>query len=158
MNYACIVGRITKDPELKKSSQGNDVLRFVVAANRLIPKEKQHTNSRTADFIPCIAWNRRAKSIAKNCKKGSRVALHGTLQTHRYDPTDGSSRRYVMVFMVDYFEILFKKTSNRNISSDHLENTNASQNNTIVEPPSVNQEASHIDNKNKPDTQDFPFF
>lgn len=49
MNYVCIVGRITKDPELKKSSQGNDVLRFVVAVNRLIPKEKQKTNTITAD-------------------------------------------------------------------------------------------------------------
>lgn len=156
MNYVCIVGRITKDPELKKSSQGNDVLHFVVAVNRLIPKEKQKINTITADFIPCIAWKERAKSIAKNCQKGSRVALRGTLQTRYYDPTDGSARRYVMEIIVDYFEVLFEKTSSKNISSDHIENTNALQNNNNVwEPPSVNQAAANAGNQN---TQDFPFF
>lgn len=75
MNYVCIVGRITKDPELKKSSQGNDVLRFVVAVNRLIPKEKQKTNTITADFIPCIAWKERAKIHCEKLQKGKQGSI-----------------------------------------------------------------------------------
>lgn len=60
-----------------------------------------------------------------------------------------------MEIIVDYFEVLFEKTSSKNISSDHIENTNALQNNnTVWEPPSVNQAAANAGNQN---TQDFPF-
>ena len=80
MNFVCIVGRITKDIELRTTDNGKNVVKFTLAVN----KDKEHTN-----FINCIVWNKLAETMAKYCKKGDLVGVKGEIQTGSYENSKG---------------------------------------------------------------------
>ena len=78
MNNVSLVGRLTKDPELRTIGTGNSTVSFTVAVNR------QFTNAngeREADFINCVVWGKAAENLAKYCRKGSQIAVEGRIQT-----------------------------------------------------------------------------
>lgn len=83
MNNVSLIGRLTKDPDLKTTQSGLSVCRFTVAVDRPYSKEKQ------TDFINCIAWRQTADFIWKYFAKGQRIALIGSIQTGSYEK-DGS--------------------------------------------------------------------
>lgn len=83
MNNVSLIGRLTKDPDLKTTQSGLSVCRFTVAVDRPYSKEKQ------TDFINCIAWRQTADFICKYFTKGQRIALIGSIQTGSYEK-DGS--------------------------------------------------------------------
>ena len=85
INTAVIVGRMTKDAELQKTSTGKSVIQFTLAVNR----DKEH-----ADFISVVAWERMAENIAKYCGKGSMLGITGRIQTRNYENSHGQ-RVYV---------------------------------------------------------------
>ena len=87
INRAIITGRITKDPELKKTSSGLSVTRFTVAVQRRKSSNQQEDPG--ADFVSCIAWRGTADYIAQYCKKGAMVAVEGRIQTGSYEDRDG---------------------------------------------------------------------
>jgi len=78
MNRVAIVGRLTKDIELKKTQSGLSVTSFTVAVNR-------RGGDQTADFIACVAWKQSAEYLSNYGKKGSVVALEGRIQTRNYE-------------------------------------------------------------------------
>lgn len=78
MNRVAIVGRLTKDIELKKTQSGLSVTSFTVAVNR-------RGGDQTADFIACVAWKQSAEYLSNYGKKGSVVALEGHIQTRNYE-------------------------------------------------------------------------
>ena len=80
MNYVCIVGRITKDIELRTTDNGKNVVKFTLAVN----KDKEHTN-----FINCVVWNKVAETMAKYCKKGDLIGIKGEIQTGSYENSKG---------------------------------------------------------------------
>ena len=80
MNIAMIVGRITKDIELRTTDNGKNVVKFTLAVN----KDKEHTN-----FINCIVWNKLAETMAKYCKKGDLIGINGEIQTGSYENSKG---------------------------------------------------------------------
>lgn len=80
-NHCSLVGRLTKDPELKKTPNGVSVLSFNLAVNRNYTAED---GSRPVDFIDCVAYRNVAENIAKFCRKGSQVLVDGSLQTRYY--------------------------------------------------------------------------
>lgn len=82
MNKVILVGRITKDPEIKLTSNQTEFCQFTVAVDR---RFKDANGQRQADFINCIAWKQTAQFIAKYFKKGSRIGLAGSIQTRSYD-------------------------------------------------------------------------
>jgi len=82
INQVTLVGRLTKDPELREVANGKHVLSVIVAVNR--PFKNQNGENET-DFVRCIIWNRIAESTTKYCSKGSLVGVTGRIQTRNYE-------------------------------------------------------------------------
>lgn len=89
MNSVNLVGRLTRDPELRYTQSGAAVVRFTLAVDRRLSREKraeaEANNQQTADFINCIAWNKTAELIANYLQKGRRIAISGRIQTGSYE-------------------------------------------------------------------------
>ncbi len=89
MNRVVLVGRITRDPELRTSPNNVSFTAFSIAVNRLAPSSN---GEREADFINCIAFNKQAENLCRYIKKGGQIGVEGRLQTRRYNAQDGSAR------------------------------------------------------------------
>lgn len=88
MNKVILMGRLTKAVELRQTPNGIAVARFTIAANRRFAKDGQQQ----ADFINCIAWRQTGEFIAKYFKKGSMIAIAGSIQTRTWDGNDGKKQ------------------------------------------------------------------
>ena len=107
INRVVLVGRMTKDPVLRKTGTGASVTSFTVACDRRIKTEGQPT----ADFINCVCWNKVADNTAQFTHKGSLVGVEGRIQTRSYD--DQSGRRvYVTEVVADSVQFLEPKGTN----------------------------------------------
>ena len=89
MNRVILVGRITKDPELRTSPNNVSFTAFSIAVNRIAPAPN---GEREADFINCVAFNKQAENLCRFIKKGGQIGVEGKLQTRRYVAQDGSNR------------------------------------------------------------------
>lgn len=89
MNRVILVGRITKDPELRTSPNNVSFTAFSIAVNRIAPSPN---GEREADFINCVAFNKQAENLCRFIKKGGQIGVEGKLQTRRYVAQDGSNR------------------------------------------------------------------
>lgn len=113
MNRVVLVGRITKDPELKKTNNNNSVVNFTIAINRTYTSA---SGEREADFINCVAWNKTAENMAAYLSKGSLIAVEGRIQTRSYEDNDGK-RVYLTEVYVDNLQFLESRSnSNQSIS------------------------------------------
>src|SRR5690625_2688312 len=86
LNRVVLVGRLTRDPDLRYTPNGIAVANFTLAVNR--PFTNQQGN-RDADFINCVVWRRQAENLANYMKKGSQVGVDGRLQSRTYEGQDG---------------------------------------------------------------------
>ena len=109
INRAIIVGRITKDPMLRKTPNGTSVVSFAIACNRRIKQEGQPE----ADFINCQAWSKTAEAICNYVSKGHLIGLEGRVQTRNYDDKDGK-RVYVTEVVADSVQFLESKKQAEN--------------------------------------------
>ncbi len=100
MNKAILVGNLTRDPESKQIPSGVSCATFTIACNRRFVNQQ---GVREADFINCVAWRQTADFVLRYLRKGSKVAVDGTIQTRSYDAQDGS-KRYVTEVVVDHIE------------------------------------------------------
>mgnify|MGYP000466090907 FL=1 len=98
MNNVVLIGRLTKDPELKYSQAGKAYCRFTVAINREFNREE-------ADFINCLAFGKTAETIAEWLGKGRRIALQGRIQTGSYQNSNGDTV-YTTEVVADRFEFV----------------------------------------------------
>lgn len=106
MNHAIIVGRLTRDPEVRYTQSGTAVCTFTLAVDRPWAHSKdQHSNQPTADFIPVVAWRKLAEICGNNLIKGRRIGVEGRIQVRNYEAQDGS-RRYVTEIVADEAEFL----------------------------------------------------
>jgi single-strand DNA-binding protein len=101
MNRVVLVGRLTKDPELRTTASGLSQTRFTLAVNR----RTSNPEGQNADFISCVAWRGTAEAIAKYLKKGRELAVEGRIQTGSYDAQDGT-KRYTTDVVVDNFTFI----------------------------------------------------
>ncbi|MBQ7274581.1 MAG: single-stranded DNA-binding protein [Clostridiales bacterium] len=118
MNKVILIGRLTKDPEVKNTASQVTVCRFTIAVDR---KFKDQNGQRQADFISCVAWRQTANFISSYFHKGSKIAVVGSIQTRTYDDQSGQ-KRYVTDVVVDEAEFVDSANSNGN------GNTNARSN------------------------------
>lgn len=125
MNNASLVGRITKDPELRTIPNGTVVTTFTVAVNRPFTNAN---GEREADFILVNAWRRLAENVVRYCGKGSLVGITGRIQTRSYDTEDGT-RRYITEILADNVQFLETK---KNLSGGYQSNSNYQDNNNNV--------------------------
>ena len=107
MNKVILIGRITKDPELRKTPTDVSVVQFTIAVNRAF---QQQNGERQADFINCIAWRNQAENLAKYIKKGGQIAVEGSIQTRSYDDQNGV-RRFVTEVVCNQITFLESKKS-----------------------------------------------
>lgn len=96
MNKVILLGRLTKDPELRNTQQGLAVCSFSIAVNRRFAKEGQQN----ADFINCSAWRNTAEFISKYFSKGNMIAVVGSLQTRTWED-QGGKKQYATDVVVD---------------------------------------------------------
>ena len=111
MNKVVLIGRLTKDPELKFTPGSGAAVTTLTLA---IDKYNTKTGQREADFVPVVVWGKQAESTANYMSKGSQVAISGRIQTRSYDAKDGT-KRYVTEVVADQFggvEFLGTKGSN----------------------------------------------
>ena len=111
MNKIVLVGRLTKDPELKTTTTGTSVLNFTVAVNRNF---KNKEGKYDADFLPCVSYRATADFINKFFKKGNLICVEGRVQVRNYDAQDGT-KRYVTEVIVENAEFVTGKNDNGNI-------------------------------------------
>lgn len=114
MNNVNILGRLTRDPEVRYTANTQTAnARFVVAVNRKLSKEKrqeaENNGYPTADFISCMAWGKTAENIGNYLKKGQRIAVSGHIQTGSYEK-DGQ-RIYTTDVVVDSFDFIESNSS-----------------------------------------------
>jgi len=94
INSVVIMGRLTYDPELRTTPNGISVVRFQVACDRSYQKSGEE---RKADFIDVTAWRQTAEFISRYFRKGSMIAVEGSIQTDNYTDKDGNKRKTVQV-------------------------------------------------------------
>lgn len=92
MNKIVLIGRLTRDPELRYTQSGKAFATFTLAVDRRFRKQAEQNGQPTADFIPCMAWDKLAEIVGNNLAKGRRVGIEGHLQTRTYEAQDGSKR------------------------------------------------------------------
>lgn len=102
MNKVVLVGRLSRDPDLKFTpGDGRAYSKFTVAVNRPIKKGE-------TDFISCIAWGKTAELISTYFTKGRQIAISGSIQTGSYEAKDGT-KKYTTDVVVDSFDFLDSK-------------------------------------------------
>ena len=117
MNKVILIGRLTRDPELKFApNTGNAVVRFTLAVNR----RKQKDKDQEADFINCVAFGKTAETIAQYLLKGNQIALEGNIRTGSYDANDGT-KRYTTDVFIERFNFIGNNKSNNSSKKDSLE-------------------------------------
>lgn len=102
MNRVVLVGRLTKDPELRYTPNGVPVATFTLAVNRTFTNQQ---GEREADFINCVIWRKAAENVANFLKKGSLAGVDGRVQTRSYDGQDGK-RVYVTEVLAESVQFL----------------------------------------------------
>ena len=102
INRVVLVGRLTKDPELRYTPSGLAVVRFTVAVNRQFSNQ---SGEKEADFINCVAWRKQAENLANFQRKGNLVGVEGRIQTGSYEGQDGK-RVYTTEVVADTIQFL----------------------------------------------------
>ena len=104
MNKVCLIGRITKDPEVRYTQSGVPSVMFTLAVNRPVARDNNNGQP-TADFISCVAWRQQADFISRYIKRGYLLGVEGRIQTRQYQGQDNVTR-YVTEVVVDALENL----------------------------------------------------
>ncbi len=143
INRVVLVGRLTREINLRKTGTGTSVASFTVACNRRFSGQNQDQG---ADFINCVAWRQTADFLAQYAAKGSLVGVEGRIQSRSYDDASGK-RVYVTEVVADSVQLLESKattaahrsepnyTSQNNYSNSYSNTNNYSQpQNTGYEP------------------------
>lgn len=109
INNVVLVGRLTKDPELKYTQGGIAVTRFTLAVNRSFTNQQ---GQREADFVNCVTWRKQAENTANYLRKGSLAGIEGRIQTSNFEGKDGN-RVFMTEVVADSIQFLEPKGSQR---------------------------------------------
>ncbi len=110
MNKVVLIGRLTRDPELRYTGNNTAVATFSIAVNRTFQNQQ---GEREADFINIVVWRKQAENVKNFLTQGSQVAIDGRIQTRSYDDNNGQ-KRYVTEVVADNVEFLGSKGSSGN--------------------------------------------
>lgn len=139
MNRVVLVGRLTKDPEIRylTGENANATLRFNVA----VPRQFKNAEGKyDADFITCVAWKNQAEFINKYFHQGDMIGLQGNIRTGRYTNKDGQTV-YTTEVYVDSVEFVGGKNNNADNSDQPVAKTNANRDTSFMNVPDTEDEA-----------------
>lgn len=117
MNKVVLVGRLTKDIDLRSTQSGTEVASFTIAVNRTFQNAQ---GEREADFINCVAWRQTAVNMREYLRKGSLIGVEGRLQTRSYETDNGT--RYVTEVQCEQVHFLESKSSRDDNSGNNYSN------------------------------------
>lgn len=117
LNRVVLVGRLVRDPELRKTNSGTSVTSFTIAVDNLTKKGEEKTTS----YIPCTCWSFTAENVAKYCSKGSLVGIDGRISQRSYEDKNGQKRSIVEV-VAENVQFLESKNSNKNNDNSSMAN------------------------------------
>lgn len=153
MNRVILVGRLTKDPELRYTPTGVAVATFTLAVNRTFTNQ---SGEREADFINVVVWRKQAENVANFLKKGSQAGVDGRLQSRSYEGQDGK-RVYVTEVVAESVQFLEPKggsgngdgntggSQGNNRGNGHNRNAQGGNHNNNSANQSGNQEYTRVD-------------
>lgn len=141
INNLTLVGRLTKDPDLKYTGSGTAVATFTLAVNRNFTNQ---SGEREVDFINCVIWRKPAETLANYAKKGVLIGVTGRIQTRSYDNQQGQ-KVYVTEVIADNFQLLESK------KADSSQNTQGSG----VSNSQTNNYTRNQQNRNNDDSDPF---
>lgn len=145
MNSICLVGRLTKDVELRYTPSNVAVATFTLAVNRTF---KNENGDREADFINCVMWRQQAENLANWAKKGALIGITGRIQTRSYENQQGQ-RVYVTEVVAENFQMLESRAAREG------GNANGGYNQSQQQAPSYSKNNGNpFGNSNPMDIQD----
>lgn len=118
INNAVLVGRLTRDPELRFTSNGSAVASFNLAVNRNFINQD---GERKADFVNCVIWRKPAETLANYAKKGTLIGVVGRIQTRNYENQQGQ-KVFVTEVVCDNFQLLERRESSESQSNNNVSN------------------------------------
>lgn len=119
MNKVFLIGRLTRDPELRYTGNNTPVATFALAVNRPFTNQ---SGEREADFINIVVWRKQAENVKNYLTQGSQAAIEGRLQVRTYDDNNGQ-KRYVTEVIADNVEFLGSKSSSNNSNNTSSSNS-----------------------------------
>lgn len=125
MNQTQLIGRLTKDAELRYTPNGVAVANFTLAVNR---SRKNQNGETEADFLRCMCFKKTAENLAQYCKKGSKIAVIGSIQTRSYENQQGQKvfMTEILANQVEYLDT--RNSNNGNSTQNQGTQTNPYQN------------------------------
>lgn len=128
INNVVLVGRLTKDPDLRYTATGTATATFTLAVNRNFTNQ---SGNRDADFINCVIWRKSAETLANYARKGTLLGVTGRIQTRNYENQQGQ-RVYVTEVVADNFQLLESRSANeqRQQSNPDSQNNQSGSNNS----------------------------
>lgn len=142
INRVVLVGRLTRDPELRNSNTGNPVCTFTLALDN---RQKAADGTKTTTFINCVVFSQQADNVSKFVRKGSLVGVEGRLQSRNYERKDGTKASVVEV-LCDSVQFLEPKSTNE-----------ASETVVYDDTPATTANEKHLDTISVDDGDDLPF-
>lgn len=122
INNVVLVGRLTKDPDLRYTSNGTGVATFTLAVNRNFTSQ---SGEREADFINCVIWRKSAETLANYARKGTLLGVTGRIQTRSYDNQQGQ-RVYVTEVVAENFQLLESRSASEQRRTTDTDTSSAS--------------------------------
>ncbi|WP_280946676.1 single-stranded DNA-binding protein [Enterococcus faecalis] len=141
INNVTLVGRLTKDCDLRYTSSGVAVAAFTLAVNRNFTNQN---GERKADYIQCVIWRKPAETLANYTRKGTLIGLVGRLQTRNYENQQGQ-RIYVTEVVVESFQLLESKEVSQQRGVNASNPTPVGQQASNAQQPFPDLEGSSID-------------
>ena len=138
INRVVLVGRLTRDVEVRKTASGLSVATFTVACDRRVARGQDGNNQQSADFISCVAWRQAADFLGSYARKGALVGVEGRIQTRNYD-RDGQ-KVYITEVVCDTVNLLESKSQSQSRAQNSSYQDNSYQQPYSQPKPSVNDD------------------
>ena len=138
INRVVLVGRLTRDVEVRKTASGLSVATFTVACDRRMARGQDGNNQQSADFISCVAWRQAADFLGSYARKGALVGVEGRIQTRNYD-RDGQ-KVYVTEIVCDIVNLLESKSQSQSRAQNSGYQDNSYQQPYSQPKPSTNDD------------------
>ncbi|ACD53196.1 single-stranded DNA-binding protein [Clostridium botulinum] len=146
MNKVVLIGRLTKDPELRFTpGAGTAVTTLTLAVDKYNSKSGQ----KEADFVPVVVWGKQAESTANYMSKGSQMAISGRIQTRNYEAKDGT-KRYVTEVVATEVQFLSKSNASGNVGTNYGNNTEYSSSNNPFDDMNFEEDITPVDDGDMP--------
>lgn len=144
MNIAILIGRLTKDPELRYiPSSGRPVATFSIAVDRtFVGKDGQ----KQADFFNIVVWGKQAENVANYLAKGSQVAIRGQIQNRSYETQNGE-KRYITEIIADNVQFLGKSSGGASAPRNDFSQGSSNRDSNVFEPTGYEDDVSSFSPK-----------